>query len=55
MTERLIAAFETLKARADIAIAALRRGDKAAAVREIDLATDELLKAVRADDEDEQS
>jgi hypothetical protein len=46
----LIDALESLKMRADLAIRALRRGDRAAAVREIDVATRELRDAVREDD-----
>jgi len=44
---KLIEAFESLRSRADLAILALRRGDKEAAVREIDAAVDELREAVR--------
>jgi hypothetical protein len=49
---RLIEALEALKMRADLAIIALRRGDKEAAVREIDTAVDDLRDAVRGDEED---
>lgn len=43
---QLIEALESLKMRADLAIVAIRRGDKEAAVREIDIAVDELRDAV---------
>ena len=41
----LIQALETLKARADLAILALRRGDRESAIREIDIAAEELRAA----------
>jgi hypothetical protein len=50
---RLIEALEALKMRTDLAIIALRRGDKAAAVREIDVAVDELRDAVSDDENTE--
>lgn len=46
----IVQALESLKARTDLAILALRRGDKEAAVRELDVATDELRDAVREDE-----
>lgn len=48
---RLIEALEVLKARTDLAIMALRRGDRDGAAREIDIATEELRDAVRDDTE----
>lgn len=47
---RLIEALEALKMRTDLAIIALRRGDKAGAVREIDAAVDDLRDAVNDDE-----
>lgn len=50
MTSVIIQALETLKARADLAILAIRRGDRDAAAREIDVAADELRVAMRGDE-----
>lgn len=50
MTARVEQALETLKARADLAILAIRRGDRNAAAREIDVAAEELREAMREEE-----
>lgn len=52
MTTAIVQALETLKARADLAILAIRRGDREAAAREIDVAADELRGAMRDEEPD---